>query len=99
MLKDLFDVVGYRTHCSSTLLFKVRSAPDRSCLLFEEITREGSIFCGKTHMNEFAYGLDGLNPHFGDCAHPKFPDRLSGGSSSGSAWAVGKGINPFSLRH
>ena len=97
MLKDLFDVAGYPTHCSSTLLLNLRSAPDKSCLLFEEMSRAGAIFCGKTHMNEFAYGLDGLNIHFGDCPHPKFPDRLSGGSSSGSAWAVGKGLTPLAF--
>jgi len=96
-LKDLFDVHGYPTHCSSTLLQKVRPVPEKSCSLFEEMTNKGAIFCGKTHMNEFAYGLDGLNKHFGDCPHPNFPDRLSGGSSSGSAWAVGKGIVPLAF--
>ena len=97
LLKDLFDVHGYPTHCSSILLQKVRPAPDKSCSLFEEMTHKGAVFCGKTQMNEFAYGLDGLNKHFGDCPHPKFPDRLSGGSSSGSAWAVGKGLIPLAF--
>lgn len=97
LLKDLFDVRGYPTHCSSKLLTKINPAPVKSCNLFEEITHKGAVFCGKTHMNEFAYGLDGLNPHFGDCPHPKFSDRLSGGSSSGSAWAVGKGLVPLAF--
>ncbi len=95
--KDLFDVHPYPTQCGSTLLQKVRPTPDKSCNLFKEMANKGSIFCGKTHMNEFAYGLDGLNTHFGDCPHPKFPERLSGGSSSGSAWAVGKGIIPLAF--
>jgi Asp-tRNA(Asn)/Glu-tRNA(Gln) amidotransferase A subunit family amidase len=48
-------------------------------------------------MNEFAYGLDGKNAHFGGCPHPVYPERISGGSSSGSAWAVAKGLVPFAL--
>jgi Asp-tRNA(Asn)/Glu-tRNA(Gln) amidotransferase A subunit family amidase len=48
-------------------------------------------------MNEFAYGLDGKNAHSGDCPHPWFPDRISGGSSSGSAWAVARGIVPLAF--
>ncbi len=96
-LKDLFDVAGYPTHCGSKVLPDIGEKPEKSCPLFKDITEEGAIYCGKTQMNEFAYGLDGLNPHYGDCPHPHFSDRLSGGSSSGSAWAVGKGITPLAF--
>lgn len=57
----------------------------------------GAILAGKTHLHEFAYGLTGENPHYGDCEHPHFPGRTSGGSSSGSAAAVAAGIAPLGI--
>src|ERR1019366_9194510 len=52
---------------------------------------------GKSQMVEFASGLTGENPHYGDCPHPRFPERLSGGSSSGSAALVAAGVVPFAI--
>jgi Asp-tRNA(Asn)/Glu-tRNA(Gln) amidotransferase A subunit family amidase len=52
---------------------------------------------GKTHLNEFAYGLDGMNAHYGNGTHPWDTGRISGGSSSGSAWAVGRGVTPLAF--
>ena len=49
----------------------------------------------KTHMNEFAYGATGENAHSGDCFQIPHPGRLTGGSSSGSAWGVQAGIAPL----
>ena len=46
---------------------------------------------------EFAWGLTGENAHFGDCEHPRFPGRTSGGSSSGSAEAVAAEIVPLAI--
>ncbi len=51
----------------------------------------------KSQLVEFASGLTGENPHYGDCPHPQFPNRLSGGSSSGSAALVAAGVVPFSI--
>ena len=50
--------------------------------------RKGAWFAGKTHLNEFAYGITGENPWFGDCTIPGQPGRLTGGSSSGAAASV-----------
>ncbi len=97
LLKDLFDVAGLETHCGSPFLAEVRGTPGNSCALFDDMEKHGALFCGKTQMNEFAYGLSGRNDHFGSCPHPYFPDRLSGGSSSGSAWAVGSGLVPLAF--
>ena len=96
-LKDLFDVAGYPTQCGSQFLSEVRPDPEESCALHNSLTAQGAVFGGKTQMNEFAYGLDGTNPHFGDCPHPRDPGKLSGGSSSGSAWAVACGLVPFAF--
>jgi amidase/aspartyl-tRNA(Asn)/glutamyl-tRNA(Gln) amidotransferase subunit A len=55
------------------------------------------VLAAKTHLHEFAYGLTGENAHHGDCEHPRFPGRTSGGSSSGSAAAVAAGIVPLAV--
>ena len=57
----------------------------------------GAVMAGKTHLFEFAWGLTGENAHFGDCEHPRFPGRTTGGSSSGSALAVAADIVPFAV--
>ena len=57
----------------------------------------GAVLAGKTHLHEFAYGITGENPHYGDCEHPRFPGRTTGGSSSGSAAVVAAGIAPLAL--
>lgn len=48
-------------------------------------------------MDEMAYSLLGANPHFGAPINPIMPDRLPGGSSSGSAVAVAAGLTDFAI--
>ncbi len=97
MVKDIFDVAGWPTRASSTFLERLRPVPQRDAELVDRLRRLGAVCAGKTQLNEFAYGLSGENPHFGNCPHPRDPNRLSGGSSSGSAYAVAKGWVPFAL--
>ncbi|MGJ3242139.1 MAG: amidase family protein [Opitutales bacterium] len=97
LLKDLFDVAGVPTAAGSRLLPQLRPTPDRTCPLAQRVLGLGGAYAGKTQMNEFAYGLSGENRTYGDCPHPRFPDFLSGGSSSGSAWAVGTGLVPLAF--
>lgn len=95
LLKDLYDVAGWPTSASSLFLSSVRPAPDTSSALARSLDEAGGIFAGKTHLVEFAYGMEGSNSHFGDGVHPHFPERVSGGSSSGSVWAVASGLVPL----
>ncbi|WP_309399056.1 fumarylacetoacetate hydrolase family protein [Cerasicoccus maritimus] len=90
LIKDNFDLAGFPTHASSLFLELVRPAPHVDGPLVQTIKAKGLTILGKTQMNEFAYGLDGANPHTGNCPHPFDPELISGGSSSGSAWAVAK---------
>ena len=95
--KDLFDVAGAPTLAGSTFLPEVRPTPARDSALVGALRTAGAVLAGKTHLHEFAYGITGENPHYGDCEHPHFPGRTTGGSSSGSAAVVAAGIAPLAL--
>ncbi|MBI2812900.1 MAG: amidase [Opitutae bacterium] len=96
-LKDLFDLAGAPTQAGSTFLNSVRGTPKRDSAIVRRLGELGAVCAGKTHLVEFAAGLFGDNAHYGDCPHPHFPDRLSGGSSSGSAALVAAGVVPFAI--
>ena len=52
---------------------------------------------GKANLHEFAYGTTSENQHFGDVPNPRFPGRVAGGSSGGSAAAVAAGLADAAL--
>lgn len=98
LTKDLFFRAGHPTFAGSTFLPDEIGLPKTSSSLPTAFQNDaGAVECGRTQLNEFAYGLSGENPHSGDCLHPSHPHLLSGGSSSGSAWAVAKKLIPFTL--
>lgn len=98
LAKDLFHLAGEPTLAGSAALARVLSPPEHDSELIRRARDlAGAVCCGKTQLNELALGLSGENPRFGDCPHPRRPDLLSGGSSSGSAWAVGAGLVPLAL--
>ena len=96
-LKDLFDVAGLPTLAGSTFLPEVRPASENDSTFVRALHAAGAVLGGKAHLHEFAYGITGENPHYGDVEHPRFPGRTSGGSSSGSAAAVAAGVVPFAI--
>lgn len=95
--KDLFDVAGVPTFAGSTFLPEVRPPSAADGAFIRAARSTGMVCAGKTHLHEFAYGITGENPHYGDCEHPRFPGRTTGGSSSGSAAVVAAGIAPVAL--
>ncbi|MFM7743816.1 MAG: amidase family protein, partial [Verrucomicrobiota bacterium] len=98
LTKDLYFRAGEPTWAGSTFLAEeIGPARATSSLPAAFAADAGAIECGRTQLNEFAFGLTGENPHFGDCPHPARPDLLAGGSSSGSAFAVARGLVPFAL--
>lgn len=96
-LKDLFDLAGVPTRAGSAFLEKIKPLPDKDCRLVRQLGQLGATCVIKSHLVEFASGLTGENPHYGDCPHPFFPERLTGGSSSGSAALVAAGVVPFAI--
>lgn len=88
-LKALFDVAGEVTHAGS----QGWHAPAQSdAVIVSRLRREGAVITGHTNMTEFAYSGVGLNPHYGTPDNPLAPGRIPGGSSSGSAVAVARGM-------
>lgn len=93
-VKDNIDVAGLPTTCACPDFAYV---PQRSARVVELLEAAGAILIGKTNLDQFATGLNGTRSPYGIPASPFNPEYISGGSSSGSAVAVGKGLVSFSL--
>jgi aspartyl-tRNA(Asn)/glutamyl-tRNA(Gln) amidotransferase subunit A len=94
-LKDLFHTGGVRTTAGSKILRNF--VPDENATVVDRLLTAGAILLGKTNLHEFAYGATNLNPHYGPAKNPWSTDRVSGGSSGGSAVAVTAGLAVASL--
>ena len=88
--KDLFDVAGQVTTAGSRVLED--NLAERDADAVRAMQRAGAIYLGKLNLHEFAYGATGENPHYGTPPNPYDHGRLAGGSSSGSAAALGFGL-------
>ena len=62
--------------------------PERTAAAVLRLEDAGYVTVGKANLHEFAYGTTSENPHFGDVPNPRFPGRVAGGSSGGSAAAL-----------
>ena len=90
-LKDLIDTEGDVTAAGSAVLAEGPPAR-RDSPAAARLDQAGAVFLGKTNMTELAFSGLGLNPHFGTPGCALDPGRVPGGSSSGSAVAVAKGL-------
>lgn len=95
-LKDLMTTRGLPLTAGSRALGE-GGVQDVDALLVGRLRRAGAIVVGKTNLNEFAYGINGENHHFGQVLNPWDRSRSPGGSSSGSAAAVAAGIGVGSV--
>ncbi len=73
------------------------SAGSGACRLRRAVAGGGARCVGKTVTDELAFSLLGENPHYGTPLNPSAPERVPGGSSSGSASAVASGSVDFAL--
>jgi aspartyl-tRNA(Asn)/glutamyl-tRNA(Gln) amidotransferase subunit A len=97
--KDLFDLQGVTTTAGSRVL---AGDPPAACdaTVVARLTAAGMVTVGHVNMTEFAYSGIGLNPHYGTPrnAHSEPGDpRAPGGSSSGSAVVVARGLVPVAI--
>ncbi len=87
-IKDNIDVAGLPTTAAHPALDR---RPDQSATAVARLTDAGAVVIGKTNLDQFATGLVGTRSPYGACRNAIVPDRISGGSSSGSAIAVALG--------
>jgi len=85
-LKDNIDTAGIRTTGASEL-FKDRVPPD-DAEVARRLKSAGAVLLGKLNMHEFAYGPSSAVSYFGPVHNPWALDRISGGSSGGSAAGI-----------
>lgn len=95
LVKDLIDTAGVRTTYASKIYRE--HVPERSAVAVCVLEAEGAIVIGKANADEFAWGVTGQNPHYGDVINPLHPGRVSGGSSAGNAAALAAGLVPLAL--
>jgi allophanate hydrolase len=93
-VKDNIDVAGLPTTAACP---DFAYTPDRSASVVEKLRRAGALLIGKTNLDQFATGLVGTRSPYGVPRNPFDPDYIPGGSSSGSAVAVARGLVTFSL--
>ena len=93
-VKDNIDVAGLPTTAGCP---GYAYTPSRSAPAVRRLVDAGAIVLGKTNLDQFATGLVGTRSPFGAVRDVRDPERVSGGSSSGSAVAVALGIVDLAL--
>lgn len=96
-VKDNIDLAGYKTSYGSPAWRDAHPAPVHNALCVDQLLAAGARCVGKVVADEFTYSLDGESFYFGTPRNAKAPDRVPGGSSSGSAASVANGLADFSL--
>ena len=96
-VKDLIDIGGHETGCGNPTWRGTHPPASVNAVCVEQLLDAGARCVGKTVSDELAFSLLGENHFYGTPLNPKAPDRVPGGSSSGSASAVACGLVDFAL--
>jgi 1-carboxybiuret hydrolase len=95
-VKNLFDVEGIVTLAGAKI--NAKNAPAlKDATIVARMKCAGAVLVGALNMEELAYGFVTENHHYGTTRNPRDPTRGAGGSSGGSAAAVGAGMLPIAL--
>jgi amidase len=95
--KDLFDVVGHPTGAGNPTWLATHSPATADAPLVAAMSAAGATLVGKVLTDELAFSLHGANAHYGTPVNARAPERVCGGSSSGSASAVAAGLVDVAL--
>ena len=93
-VKDNIDVAGIPTTCGAP---EFAYTPHKSADVVQKLLDAGAAIVGKTNLDQFACGLNGTRSPYGAVPNALRPEYVSGGSSSGSAWAVATGAADIAL--
>ncbi len=94
-VKDLFDTAGVRTTYGSPMFADHTPAEDAAAV--RRAREAGAILVGKTQTHEFAWGITSVNELMGTSRNPWRAERISGGSSGGSAVALAAWLVPLAI--
>ncbi len=95
-VKNLFDIKGVVTRAGSRIN-RANPPAEQDATLIQRLEAAGAVLVGGLNMGEYAYDFTGENAHDGPSRNPHALDRMSGGSSGGSAAAVAAGLVPLTL--
>jgi amidase len=96
-VKDVFDVAGSGTGFGHPAWLASHPPAGTTAPSVTRLLEAGARLVGRTLSDELCYSLSGENVHYGMPINPRAPDRLPGGSSSGSAVAVAGGLADFAI--
>ena len=96
-VKDLIDIGGHKTGCGNPTWRETHPPASVNAVCIEQLLDAGARCVGKTVSDELAFSLLGENHFYGTPLNPKAPDRVPGGSSSGSASVVARRLTDFAL--
>jgi amidase len=95
--KDVFDVAGHPTGAGNPAWLATHPIPEVHSPVISQLLGQGAELCGKTVTDELAYSIHGHNIHYGMPLNSAAPERIPGGSSSGSVAAVAARQVDFAL--
>jgi len=95
--KDIFDIEGHVCCCGNPDWLASHGPATRTAPVITRLLDAGATLVGKTITDELAYSLNGQNFHYGTPRNGGAPDRIPGGSSSGSVSAVANGAADLAL--
>nr|AAS47584.1 chloroplast Toc64-1 [Physcomitrium patens] len=96
-IKDIFDIEGFVTGFGNPDWASTHEPATRTAAAVKVLVEAGATCIGKLIMDELAYSIIGDNKHYGTPVNPAAPNRIPGGSSSGSGVAVAADLVDFSL--
>src|SRR3989337_2094344 len=96
-VKDVIDIEGFKTSCGNPYWRDSHPVAVANAVCIDQLLYTGGQCIGKTVTDELAFSLDGENFFYGTPLNPKSPERVPGGSSSGSASAVACGLVDFAI--
>jgi aspartyl-tRNA(Asn)/glutamyl-tRNA(Gln) amidotransferase subunit A len=96
LIKDCMDVAGLPTTYGSAIRKNAKPATAHAEVVKRALAA-GAVVMGKANLNEYCFGATGENVTFGDCRNPWDTNRITGGSSGGSAASVASGMVRMAL--
>jgi amidase len=97
MVKDLFAIAGHKVSNGNPEWYAQARAAPATARAIQWLLDAGASCTGITICDEFFYSLLGSNAHYGQPVNKRAPDRVTGGSSCGSAAAVAAKMCDFAL--